>query len=89
MIFILLVMFVLSICLLINNTNFLLSLLNVFFFFCYSVSYKGSVYYDLSCNKFYIFRNVVFFGNQYFFSIYVEPFFVAPILPNFKDLSSF
>lgn len=43
----------------------------------------------MSYNKLYISQNIVFFDNQYFFPTQVEPSFVAPILPNFEDLSSF
>jgi hypothetical protein len=35
-------------------------------FLGYSISHKGFVCYDLSCDKFHISRNVVFFENQYF-----------------------
>ena len=43
----------------------------------------------MSCNKLCISQNVVFFDYQYFFPTQVEPFSVAPIFPNFEDLSSF
>ena len=58
-------------------------------FLGYNVSHKGFVCYDMSYNKFCISQNVVFFDNHYFFPTQVEPSFVASILPNFKDLSSF
>jgi len=55
-------------------------------FFGYSVSHKGFGCYDMSCNKFHISRNVVFFENQYFFPANVESSFVAPMLPHFEDV---
>jgi hypothetical protein len=58
-------------------------------FLGYNISHKGFVCYDLSCRKFCISRNVVFFENQYFFPTYVAFSFVAPILPHFEDVSSF
>jgi glycosyltransferase involved in cell wall biosynthesis len=58
-------------------------------FLGYSISHKGFVCYDLSCRKFCISRNVVFFENQYFFPTHVAFSFVAPILPHFEDVSSF
>ena len=58
-------------------------------FLGYSISHKCFVCYDLSYSKFRISRNVVFFENQYFFPAHVAFSSVAPILPHFKDVSSF
>jgi len=58
-------------------------------FLGYSISHKGFVCYDLSCSKFCISRNVVFFENQYFFPTQVASSSVTPILPHFEDVSSF
>jgi hypothetical protein len=58
-------------------------------FLGYSISQKGFVCYNLSCSKFHISRNVVFFENQYFFPTHVASSSVAPILPHFEDVSSF
>ena len=87
MICIFLVAFVLFIYLLLSGTNFLINLLKVFL--GYNISHKGFVCYVLSCDKFRISGNVVFFENQYFFSTHVESSSVAPILPHFEDVSPF
>jgi len=58
-------------------------------FLGYSISHKGFVCYDLSCGKFCISRNVVFFENQYFFPTHLASSSVAPILPHFEDVLSF
>ncbi|KAH0752118.1 hypothetical protein KY285_005266 [Solanum tuberosum] len=44
--------------------------------------------HDPCSNKFRIFRNFVFFENQYFFSTHVESSSVSPLLTTFEDLSS-
>jgi transposase InsO family protein len=60
-------------------------------FLGYSISHKGFVCYDLSCSKFRVSRNVVFFENQYFFptATPAASSLHAPILPHFEDVSSF
>jgi len=60
-------------------------------FLGYSISHKGFVCYDLSCSKFRVSRNVVFFENQYFFptATPAASSLHAPILPHFEDASSF
>lgn len=58
-------------------------------FLGYNISHKGFVCYDLSCGKFCISRNVVFFENQYFFPTHLASSSVAPILPHFEVVLSF
>jgi hypothetical protein len=60
-------------------------------FLGYSISHKGFVCYDLSCSKFRVSQNVVFFENQYFFptATPAASSLHAPILPYFEDVSSF
>jgi len=55
-------------------------------FMGYSISHKGYVCYDSCANKFCIFRNVVFFENEYFFPTHVESLLEISILPCFDDL---
>ena len=53
----------------------------------YSISHKGYVCYDPCSNKNRIFRNVVFFENQCFFSTHVESLPEINILQCFDELS--